>query len=229
MPGTSVPRSLLAVVLAMTMFVGAACSADGSDDAGPSTTAKTDEQTTTSEGDGPSSTTEATGDEAGDRQAYLDAFTKGFQDEEEQVFDSGQVDCLAERYLDTIGLDNLVDAGVTPEEYGDGNDFPEEVGLDEDKANELYDQFGACDIDLKEIFIDVFARFSPEPLTDEQRSCIDDALTEEKLRRSFVADLLDLDEDQDPLDGLDTCVPDSFGDTDSTTDTPTANTIDPGN
>lgn len=229
MSRTSTSRSLLATVLSAVLFL-AACGASGSDDAASSTTTDGGDATTTTGGDDdptPTPTTEDTpdttegGGEPGDRQAYLDAFVMDFDDEDEPIFEQGQVDCLAEKYLDVIGLDNLVEAGVTPEEYGEGDDFPEELGLDEDTANELYDQFGECDIDIKEIFVDLFSGFSPEPLTDEQKACIDDTLTEDRLRESFVADLLDLEDDgSDPFDELEACVPDSFGEG-TTEDAPT--------
>lgn len=206
-------RSLIALTLATALLLGA-CSSDGSDGTAPTTTeAEGATPTTAPEGDEPTTTADTTdgGGETGDRQAYLDAFVENF-DPDGEVFELSQVECLAEGYLDVIGLENLVDAGVTPEDYAQGSDFPDEVGLDEDKANAIYDQFDACDIDLKEVFLGAIEMFSEEPLTDEQQSCADDVLTDEKLRASFVADLLELEgESQDPLDELSECIPDSLG------------------
>lgn len=236
MSRVSAPRSLLGALLATTVFLGA-CSTSGSDEATPTTEA-TGEASTTTVSDDPTPTTDAPtpttedvpdttgGGETGDRQAYLDAFAKGFQEEgDEQFFSAGQVDCLGEGFLDVIGVDTLVDAGVTPEEFGEGDGFSEELGLDEDQANDLYDQFEGCGIDLKEIFVDTFTSFSPQPLGDEELACIDDVLTDERIRDSFVSDLLEVEDGAaDPFDEIDSCLPSSFGE-----DGPTADTVEPGN
>ena len=125
------------------------------------------------------------------RQAYVDAFAKDFDDDDAPDLEPAKVDCLGNAFLDVIGLDRITAAGVTPEEFGNGLDASDDVGIDEQKASDLYDTFKTCDVDLKALLAETVTKLAPRPLTADQRACIDDVLTEANLRKSFVADTLD--------------------------------------
>ncbi|CAN5643774.1 hypothetical protein BH10ACT1_BH10ACT1_24600 [soil metagenome] len=225
-------RLLAGTVLALLIAGGtAACGASGGSDAdrettttapkstttveeATTTTSGDDETTTTTEGTDEGSTTTAVDEPAGDadRQEYVDALKESFDtgtDSTEQYFDSEQVNCLAESYVDVIGVDNLHDADVSPAELGKSSGdgpLPKELGIDEDGANELYDQFAGCDIDLAATFKKVFSQISGKALTPAQEACVDKAVTDENLRKSFVADFSGVELDPDPLDAAGTCV-----------------------
>lgn len=214
-------RVLLLAALAATTLLGA-CGASSSSEGGSTTTLPgggdevtttvgADESTTTTASSTttkPSTTTEPDGSGAGDadRQAYLDAFAKGFGDEDNAPFEADQLECLANNFLDAIGVDELKSAGVTPEEYGGGGNFGGKLTLDEDTANDVFDQYEVCDVDLKSYLKTFAASFSGGKLTPEEEACIDKSLTDENLRTSLVADLMDEELENDPLDPIEECV-----------------------
>lgn len=219
-------RSRPAVVaIALFAFTGlvAGCGTSSSSEGGDTTTTvaagKTTTsgaptvETTTTEAGAPTTTTQTTavggdgGGETGDRQAYIDAIAASLSgDESLNPFTADQADCLGNGYVDTIGLDEITSAGVTPEEFGQGSGFGGKLDIDEKTANALYDTYSDCDIDLSKVFKDVAASISGKPLNPEEEACIDRTLTDDALRTSFVADLRGEDLQNDPLDALETCV-----------------------
>lgn len=252
-PPTPPRRFLTGAALALLLTAGAAaCGASGDSEGGtdPTTTTRadktttsastttTEEETTTTEDDttttedettttGGGVTTTTDGEPSSDPQDYIDALVANFEgDAGEEVFEPGQVECLAERFVDVVGIDELQAAGVSPDEFaeGDGSEFPPELGVDEDKANELYDQFAACEIDLRELLTKLFTSEGNE-ITAEQQACLDKVFTDENLRASFVADFLGEDLENDPLDEAGTCI---GLDEPSTSDDTPADTVDPG-
>jgi len=247
-PPTRPRRFLTGAALALLFTAGAAaCGAsDGSEGATDTTTTTRDDKTTTTEEDTTTTEEESTsttedettttedgattttdGEPSSDPQDYVDALVANFEGEAgEQVFEPGQVECLAERFVDVVGIDELQAAGVSPDEFaeGDGSEFPPELGVDEDKANELYDQFAACEMDLGEVFTKIFAS-EGEDLTAKQQACLDEVFTDENLRASFVADFLGEDLEDDPLDEAGACI---GLDEPSTPDDTAADTVDPG-
>jgi hypothetical protein len=243
------PRPIAIALVSLALLAGAAAcgSEDGSEGADPTTTT-TAERATTTDGepdpvdgtttttaeedgddpvDGTTTTEDVTDDDAGDadRQAYVDALKGWLGEDSGEVLQEDQVDCVSEGFVDVLGVDELKGAGINPEELAesDGTEFPDELGIDEDKANEMFDIFGACDIDFASIFKDLF-RAGGE-LTAEQESCIDDLLTDENLRRSLVAEILGEDLADDPLDDIDACA--DFDDIEGgpTAETETPNTV----
>lgn len=239
-------RTVTGTVLALLLTVGTvACGNGGSEDANndatttttagneTTTTSEADEATTTSgddvstttTGDDVTTTTEedvtttTDGEPSSDPQDYVDALVANIEgDTGAESFGPGQVECVAGNFVDVIGIEALQAAGISPEEFaeGDGSDFPPEVGVDEAKANELFDQFDACEVDLIEVFSKIFAA-EGEELTAEQQACLEDVFTEENLRASFVADYLGEELEDDPLEEAGTCV--GFDEPDTSDDT----------
>jgi hypothetical protein len=209
-------RVAMAVTLAFALSGATACGSDdgGSDDAGSETTttaAATDAEASGDEPE-PETETEPTGDEdpdappaeAGDadRQDYIDALAAAAGNDD--FADPDQSECLAEGWIDAIGADELRDAGITPEQFADGGDEElQALGLDEDTADEMYDQFAACDLDLRELIIG--SSQAESGLTPDQQSCVEDTLTDEALRAWFVADLLGGEDVEDPFEALAVC------------------------
>lgn len=221
-------RLLTGAALALLLTAGAAgCgTSGGSDNAdGKPTTTTTDqatstspktttdvEVTTTPEPDSTTTTedtttTEAGSEPSGDGQAYVDALVSTIEGSSSDVFEPGQVKCLAGNFVDIIGVDALKSAGISPKEFaeGDGIAFPSELGVDEAKANKMFDQFEGCGIDLPELYSKIFST-GGDGLTDEQQSCVDQVLTEDNLRKSLVASFLGKDPQDDPLKAAVDCI-----------------------
>ncbi|CAN5208169.1 hypothetical protein BH20ACT3_BH20ACT3_10870 [soil metagenome] len=226
MPTTHPARrvAVLAVAAIFTL-VAAGCGSSGDDEAAE--TADTSEATTAPdapEDDGatgttdPGDTTDPTDDptaestettdstepsgDVGERQDYVDAISASIT--EQDLVPPDQGDCLGEGWVDTIGFDRIVDAGITPEQFGGGSgDQLAALELGEPEAQALYDQLGDCDIDLRQVFLDLFD--ASGELNDDQRQCVDDQLTDERLRASFVADCLGEDDAEDPLEATTEC------------------------
>lgn len=194
------PLLVFAVIAALLL---GACSSGGDDEADTTTTeaeAGGDETTTTEGDDGGDDgdeTTTTEGDDdggesgdpvdvGGDGQAYVDAMMQSMQGDEEFPLSDDQAECFSSRFVDTIGVDRLQDAGITPEMMASDDDSMEftELNLSEDQGNELYDNFGDCGIDLRQIMLDSMAE--DEEMTPEMQTCMEGVFTEENLRTFMV-------------------------------------------
>jgi hypothetical protein len=166
---------LTAGVLGLTGLV--ACGGDDDDDAG---------------GGGGDDVSEA-------EQPYVDAMIENFRsgDADELTLTDEQAECVGPKWIDTIGVERLEEAGLEPSDIAsDSESDISELGLSEDEGGELYDAFGACDVDLQALFIDSLA--ADEDLTDEDRQCLVDNFDEDFLRRILV---LTLTQGDDALEG----------------------------
>ncbi|MCU1373679.1 MAG: hypothetical protein JWO68_965 [Actinomycetia bacterium] len=120
-----------------------------------------------------------------------------------------QATCIAERFIDVIGLDTLQSSGVTPEQFGQGSGdaFAGSLDIDEPTARELFDQFGECDLDLAAASFEQFTSEGP-PLDAEGRACVQQAITNDRLREAFVDTLLGRTGDNGPYEEASKCVSD---------------------
>ncbi|HEX2576688.1 MAG TPA: hypothetical protein VHK88_10100 [Aquihabitans sp.] len=222
---TPAHRLLTAAALALLLTAGLGACGGDDDDAAPTTTeaASTtaadagegtseedtedgDTTTTASEEDGDeTSTTEGGGSGSADRQAYVDALTAALTSDGEGLFEPAQMACLGEAFVDTIGVEELQAADISPEQFAeqDGESL-EPLGLTEDDANELYDQYATCEIDLQSAFNTFLT--SDGQVTPEQQACVDRYATDDSFRRSFVADILGEELADDPLEKAGECV-----------------------
>jgi hypothetical protein len=206
-------RAALAVVVALLALAG--CSADGSDDAASSTTeaatsttaavASTTEATTTTEADDGASDAE---------QDYVDAVADAMREVEDSEFpiDDEQADCLAPRWVDAIGYETLLEAGVTPEVLGgteDGDiDAEFEDVVDRPRAEKLVDAFFDCGLDLEGTFYEGLA--SDGSATPEQVQCLRDRLPEGFVRELMITSMDGGDEALDEDDELEQQLTDAF-------------------
>ncbi|MBP7632026.1 MAG: hypothetical protein KA758_16355, partial [Acidimicrobiales bacterium] len=149
------PFSLLAVLALVAVLVLGSCSSGGDDDAvdagdGTTTTAAegSGEPSETTEGDGEggddeTTTTEGDGGDvevSADARAYVDAMNEAMTADEEFPLSDDQAECFNARTINTIGVDRLQAAGVTPEMMSSGDsamDFSD-LGLTEDEAGDIY-------------------------------------------------------------------------------------------
>ncbi len=135
-------------------------------------------------------------------QPYVDAMIESFDnsDPDELEIDREQAQCLAPRWVETIGPDRLAEAGIEPEDFSSEGDVDlSTADLSEDDGNEMYDAFEACGIDVKNLFVQSMA--NDEELSTEDVECLEGAIDDDLMRRILVTtfvegeDALDQDEE----------------------------------
>ncbi len=115
--------------------------------------------------------------------------------------DSAQAACVAPRWVDVLDPRRLDDAGVDPVDLdGEGGlaERVEGVELTDADVDRLLDAVGDCDIDLHGAFLDgLTAGATP---SDDDRACLDDAVSPDLARRAVALGVTDGQEaaDGDP-------------------------------
>lgn len=218
-----------AVLAAGLLFLGACSSGD--DDAGDTTTtteAGSDETTTTLDGDDEGAS-DAEGDEGSDPdsdsadddsddsddgtddgssvpagdQGHVDAIAASL--DESLVGDRATATCIGERWVSIIGSDEIQAASVEPSSLGDGDfDAWSSLGLDADRAQDVYGAFGACDFDAREALIADMIEGEDAATKD----CIDATLTDAVIADYLVQNFQGTDDGEDLFGLLEDCAPD---------------------
>ncbi|MEO6987416.1 MAG: hypothetical protein ABI239_02085 [Aquihabitans sp.] len=184
-------HTLAVGLLAVGLVGGAACSSDGSDDAGSNrdtTTMVASDETTVPEADVPAPT-----GATDDPQDYIDELTAAVSSDGIATPDQGQ--CIGRSWVETIGFDAIVAADVSPVAFGtlDTESYLE-LGLSNEQAGEIYGAFEGCGLDFPGIFRELST--SPD-LSDEQQACVNDALNDEAVQGAFIKGLVEVDGDQE--------------------------------
>ena len=198
------PRTLALLIAGAAVALAAGCGDDDDDDDGagtattqggaavaPTTAGSTSGGTAGSTPSGTAGSTPSGTAASADAQAYVDAMIDSFDnaDPDELQIDREQAQCLAPKWVDTIGTDRLAAAGIEPQDFAaEGNVDLTTVGLTEDDGNAMYDSMAECDIDVKELFVDGFA--DERDVSAEDRQCFTDALDDDLLRRIMVTTLI---------------------------------------
>lgn len=138
----------------------------------------------------------ACGDDGGggasaDAQPYVDALVESLLEDQDDEFgyDEDEAECIAEKAIDTIGVDTLEEEGITPEDVA-ASDGPDElVDLSSSQARRIAEAFPDCGVD----FAALFAADAPE----EARGCVEDNLDEDALIDAFALSLQGDDEAAD--------------------------------
>ena len=159
---------------------------DTGDEEGPGTTVDDDGPTTTVDegngGDAPEIT--------GDGRDYVEALAAEMKGDPEFPMTDQQADCFANRAVGTIGVDRIRAAGVSPADFADpGSDTALDfstMGMSEADANRLYEDFGACDINIREVLLDAMAETS----SPAAAACFEGALTEDLVRTLLISSFL---------------------------------------
>lgn len=130
---------------------------------------------------------------------YAEAIAANFttsEDPDDFVLEDDQADCIGARTVNIIGVDAFEKAGVTPADLGPTSDtLIGDVEVDDKQANEIYDSFKKCDVDLRAIMFESFAQ--DDDMTDEQKKCLEGALDEDTLR-AFVVTAMVKGDDESP-------------------------------
>ena len=231
MPAPRSHRSRTLTALAVSLLlaagtVGCSSDSDGAPGTSTTTTEAPDDTTTAPDDDGATTTapeddgdpTTTVPDEDGDdepsvsiddvsdeERPYVEAVVETLSGA--PVFGMRDTACLAIGFVQAVGVDRITEAGLSPEEFSETGlaDFPDELEADEDLANAVYDVYEDCEVDLRAAFKDTAAA-SADPLTPDQESCIDDLLSDDRIRESFVAESLGRDLDPDPFDEAAACI-----------------------
>lgn len=178
------PRLVAPIALVLLALVGTACS---DDTAAPATTTST-----TTEVPAPS-TTAPPPDLGTDAEPYVetlaDALASGASGG--LPVDPEAARCLAPRWVDVLGEDRLVAAGVTPEQLasGYGADTSAALGelIDDGTATAMVDAFGACAVDVEQVFVEAIS--AGRDLPAEQQDCLKGAFPDGFGERALILGL----------------------------------------
>ncbi len=126
---------------------------------------------------------------------YVAAIERSLRTGDGLTTTSEEAECIAPKWLDTIGIDRLKEHDIAPSQIGDDvNDDGSalsDLGLTDDEGNALFDAFGDCDVDIGAKFIDLVT----EGQSAEVTTCIADALTADLLRRLMVSSIVEAQPD----------------------------------
>lgn len=127
---------------------------------------------------------------------YVDAMKESMRssndDDDGFALDDGQIDCLAPRFVNAIGMDKIEASGVTPEDIEVSDMDFSAIDLTTEDGNRIYDSFGQCDINLRELMVADFA--SDDEMGDAAKACMEGVFTDENLRKFFVSSMVNGDE-----------------------------------
>lgn len=113
------------------------------------------------------------GDRSAEAQAYVDSMTAAFEEDAgvDESFPVDQMECFVGDMVDGIGVDNLKEAGLTPESVTDDSADADIEALSEGDRKVVADSFTGC-IDLEEIFIgSIEAESGGDELPKEMKEC----------------------------------------------------------
>lgn len=224
------PRRLATLAMALLLLGGTAACGSSSSDGASDEKATT---TTSANSDDSSETTEATEDSVDDmtddsedttdttdttesapepvsgdsRDDYVASLVSTFEDDGGAMYTKDQVQCLAENFVDTIGVDAFEQAGITAKAAADDG-VMDQLKIDEPTAREMAASFDTCGVDLRKIFLD---QIGTDDMTADQKACVEDVLTEEAIVESFVNDVTGNDTAKDPFDEVMSCVQSGTG------------------
>ena len=124
--------------------------------------------------------TDATEATAAERRAYVDAIVAAEADDDDLTPE--QRTCVAESFVDGFGVDEIVAAGVTPEDIrSDEVDSLADIGLDfsGEQSASFYDRMTGC-MDVKALLIDsIFG----DDLPQEAADCLHENLSDDLVER----------------------------------------------
>jgi hypothetical protein len=122
---------------------------------------------------------------------YVEALEKSMKEDDSggMTLSDSQASCLAPKFVNTIGVDTLEAKGITPEDMGSDSDTDlSEMDLSEAQGGQLYDAFGACKIDVKELFISGMG--SDSEMSADDKKCLEDNFDDALLKQVMVASLI---------------------------------------
>jgi hypothetical protein len=120
---------------------------------------------------------------------YVDALKKSMTASDEEgdlTLTNQQADCVAPKWINSIGVAKLKAKGVKPEDIGaNGSGDLTDLQLSQDQGNQLYDAFGQCNVQIKSVFI---KSMNPS-MTSTDEKCLNDNFDDALMRQFVVATL----------------------------------------
>ncbi len=194
-------RKLIVGLVALFLVVGVtSCSSSGSDDGDASkkttTTAKPSggKDTTTTAAD-ETTTTEGSSGGGDDYVAGLaEGLAGGNEDDGDLVLAQDEADCVAERWIDVIGVKRLEAQDVTAKDLADPDFTYSDLDLSKSEGETMIDAFGACDVDIRTKLLDSLGA----DLDADQKSCLEENLDED-FQKALLVEALVTEEFSDEL------------------------------
>ncbi|HYZ98391.1 MAG TPA: hypothetical protein VE575_06545 [Acidimicrobiales bacterium] len=196
-------RMWLSLAVLAVGVLAAACGDDGDSGGG------TDSGGNGSNGGSAASASDASSDRG---QEYVDAFVATGEGSD---FTDDETECLAQSWVDVIGVDQL-DEATTPEEVREADDFfLADLGImvDQELSNQLWDGMSGC-VDFRELVLGQ----ARENVPADAIACVDENLSDDLLQQIFMTSLVEGDEAvqadeelNDQLNDLAEACPGAFG------------------
>lgn len=180
------PHAAVLTLALLLALVGSACSGDSDADAAR------EERTTTTALTSPTTTAPAP-DLDPDAEPYVDTLADALASGASGGLpvEPEAARCLAPRWVDVLGEERLVEAGITPEQLASGYGADTSVALgeliDDQTATVMVDAFGACQVDVEQVFVDALAAGREFPA--EQQACLRGAFPDGFVERALVLGL----------------------------------------
>lgn len=128
-------------------------------------------------------------------------------------FTKGQSEFLSKKVFDLVGIERFEKEGVTPESINKTGDIGD-IALDKKSANDLYDAYAECGIDMhkntKDQIVASFSRALGRDINKEEMNRVDNVLTKEKTKAVFVSTIMDEDSDINLTEEVKKCFPSDF-------------------
>ncbi len=172
-------RFLLVAVTVVSLLASTACSSDDKDDSKASSGSSTTQAA--------SESTEVEG-ESGElpkltevEQQFADAVEESMKD---TTFFTGNGDCLATRWVHTIGEERIKESGITAEDFA--QDGPGKLELDRATAEKMVDAMEACGVSMEELY----EGFASDPISGEsdpeQLACMKENAPVSEFREAMI-------------------------------------------
>ena len=201
----------MAVVLVATSGLAACSSVEVSTGGDTGSVAPADGGTVPAERDQATTTENADPDrpeaDGGLAQEYIDALVTSFPDDGEEPWTLESVTCLAPKWLDAVGVEAFLDAGITPADVEASNGSFDDLPISEPVAEQMVDAIVECGVSLRWFAIEAL----PSAVRDDPETiaCVDETVTDEDLRTVMVAAVTG-DRDADPRGLVAPCIEEAY-------------------
>lgn len=126
-----------------------------------------------------------------ERQAYVDAFVAGLENESSdsgQTLSKAENTCIAEGLVDVVGVDALKEAGLTPENIADNTNTELPAVSDEQREQLRELLFDSGCVDMAKAIAGSFQGSLGVGATDDQINCLAETLMENEEMQGFMVD-----------------------------------------
>ncbi|NLD78680.1 MAG: hypothetical protein GX643_18690 [Acidimicrobiales bacterium] len=130
---------------------------------------------------------------------FVEALKASMRDSSDDADDvqltDDEIDCLAPRYVNILGVERIEAAGVTPGDLESSDMDFSDVGITTDDGNALFDAFGQCDVNIRERMLESFA--ADDEMSNAAAACMEGVFTDDNVRKLMVSGMVNGDEDME--------------------------------